>query len=109
MNFIFFEDQSRDKLLPLTFTRPVGEIRVGILTIKEKWERHLSGPISYVTQKYLSKKFKLHIPNSIQSPIAQITNSETQLNIQIACFGHWNFEFIWSLVLVYWCFAIISA
>ena len=37
MNYILFDDSNRENLLPLTFTRPIAEIRVGILTIKEKW------------------------------------------------------------------------
>jgi len=61
-NFILFDDDVRDKLLPLTFTRPVGELRVGILTIKEKWLRHLHiDNISYITQDYLIDKFPIHI------------------------------------------------
>ena len=61
-NFILFDDDVRHKLLPLTFTRPVGELRVGILTIKEKWQRHLHiDKISYITQDYLIDKFPIHI------------------------------------------------
>jgi UDP-N-acetylglucosamine diphosphorylase/glucosamine-1-phosphate N-acetyltransferase len=55
---ILFDDPAiRGSLLPFTFTRPVGEIRVGILTIKEKWERHLKVPMGYFTQEYLKEKF----------------------------------------------------
>ncbi|RPJ72403.1 MAG: hypothetical protein EHM20_13800, partial [Alphaproteobacteria bacterium] len=32
-SFILFEDHHRDHLLPLAFTRPVAELRIGILTI----------------------------------------------------------------------------
>src|SRR6266496_4363502 len=56
MNYILFDDESRFSLLPLTFTRPVAEIRIGILTIAEKWEKYFQKP-SYSTQDYLSKKF----------------------------------------------------
>lgn len=59
MNYILFEDSCRTNLLPLTFTRPISEIRIGILTIKEKWEYYLKESCSYLTEKYLSKKFKL--------------------------------------------------
>lgn len=38
MNYILFDSASRNQLLPLTFTRPVADIRFGILTIREKWE-----------------------------------------------------------------------
>jgi len=61
-NFILFDDDVRDRLQPLTFTRPVGELRVGILTIKEKWQRHLHiDNISHITQDYLIDKFPIHI------------------------------------------------
>jgi len=57
MNFILFDGKNRNNLLPLTFTRPVADLRTGILTIKEKWEHHLKTNISFLTQDYLRKKF----------------------------------------------------
>lgn len=58
MNFILFDDlQIRQSLLPLTFTRPVGEIRIGIQTISEKWQAYLQSEISFYTQDYLQTKF----------------------------------------------------
>ncbi len=60
-NIILFDDDKRDHLLPLTFTRPVGELRIGILTIREKWEKYLNGSVSYITQEYLGGKFPLNI------------------------------------------------
>ncbi|MFH2094767.1 MAG: GlmU family protein [Bacteroidota bacterium] len=59
MNFVLFDDTSRGHLLPLTFTRPVCEIRAGITTIREKWESWLKSKVSYITQDYLSVKFPL--------------------------------------------------
>ncbi len=59
MNIILFDAESRDHLLPFTFTRPVAEIRVGILTIREKWERALSGTFSWKTEDYLSAKYPI--------------------------------------------------
>ncbi|MDP4280637.1 MAG: GlmU family protein [Bacteroidota bacterium] len=61
MNYILFdESQVRANLLPLTFMRPVAEIRIGILTIREKWEKHLKVKTSTLTEEdYLSKKFPL--------------------------------------------------
>ncbi|MBT1704805.1 GlmU family protein [Chryseosolibacter indicus] len=58
MNLVLFDDPViRLELLPFTFTRPVCEIRVGILTIAEKWEKWLTAKASYQTEKYLQKKF----------------------------------------------------
>jgi len=59
MNLILFDDPGiRGNLLPLTFTRPVAKIRIGILTIDEKWERYFSLKPSYSTPEYLSNKFQ---------------------------------------------------
>lgn len=58
-NFILFDDDCRDHLLPFTFTRPVCEIRIGILTLREKWQRSLNAVPSYFTRKYLRNKFPL--------------------------------------------------
>ncbi|NBC83326.1 MAG: glucose-1-phosphate thymidylyltransferase [Bacteroidetes bacterium] len=59
MNFILFDGKERNDLLPLTFTRPVSGIRIGILTIREKWEKYLNQSVSYLTQSYLSNKFPI--------------------------------------------------
>ncbi len=60
MNVILFDDPAiRIDLLPFTFTRPVSAIRVGILTIAEKWEKWLAAPSSFRTESYLQQKFKL--------------------------------------------------
>lgn len=57
MNIILFDDEARAGLLPLTFTRPLSELRLGILTIREKWQKHIEGSYSWMTEKYLSEKF----------------------------------------------------
>lgn len=59
MNLILFDNQYRAQLLPLTFTRPQAHIRIGILTVAEKWERLLGVTASYLTQPYLSGKYKV--------------------------------------------------
>lgn len=58
MNVILFDDPSiRQDLSPFTLTRPVSEIRVGILTITEKWEKHLNTQSSFQTPDYLQEKY----------------------------------------------------
>ncbi|MCF8380498.1 MAG: GlmU family protein [Bacteroidales bacterium] len=57
MNLIFFDDTTREQLLPLTYTRPVADLRIGILKISEKWKIRLNAEISYLTQDYLKIKF----------------------------------------------------
>ncbi|MCH7414781.1 GlmU family protein [Belliella sp. R4-6] len=57
-NIILFDDAAiRGSLLPFTFTRPIADIRVGILKISEKWEKYSSLKPGFITQDYLSKKF----------------------------------------------------
>jgi UDP-N-acetylglucosamine diphosphorylase/glucosamine-1-phosphate N-acetyltransferase len=60
-NIILFDSEARNHLLPLTATRPMGELRLGILTLREKWERRLRGNASYITQEYLQSKYPIHI------------------------------------------------
>jgi UDP-N-acetylglucosamine diphosphorylase/glucosamine-1-phosphate N-acetyltransferase len=60
-NLILFDPDTREQLLPLSFTRPVADFRIGILTIREKWEKRLNGKASYITQDYLSEKFPISI------------------------------------------------
>jgi UDP-N-acetylglucosamine diphosphorylase/glucosamine-1-phosphate N-acetyltransferase len=55
-NTVLF-DFNRKQLLPFTFTRPVADIRIGILTIRQHWELLLEQPTSFFTEDYLSKKF----------------------------------------------------
>lgn len=64
MNYILFDDATWQNLLPLTFTKPVSEIRIGILTITEKWETYLNGKLTFQTQEYLSSKFKAVYTNN---------------------------------------------
>lgn len=59
MNYILFDGPARKKLLPFTYTRPVADLRIGILTIREKWEKHLGSTTSTVTEEYLSEKFPM--------------------------------------------------
>jgi len=57
MNIILFDDEGRTDLLPLCYTRPCADLRVGILTIADKWSHYLDCKVSYLTQDYLSQKF----------------------------------------------------
>lgn len=59
MNYILFDGTVRNALLPFTYTRPVADIRVGILTIREKWEKCLGYTTTTVTEDYLSEKYPM--------------------------------------------------
>lgn len=57
MTINLFDDASWMSLRPLTFTRPVADLRIGILTIAEKWAKHLKADFGFHTQDYLSIKY----------------------------------------------------
>ena len=65
MRYLLFDDQNRSNLLPLSYTRPVAEFRVGILTITEKWAQYMPSKSVFggiVTEDYLQAKY----PSDIQ-------------------------------------------
>ncbi|ALL07487.1 glucose-1-phosphate thymidylyltransferase [Pedobacter sp. PACM 27299] len=57
MTINLFDDNAWASLRPLSFTRPVADLRVGILTIAQKWEQHLNAKTGYLTVPYLSVKY----------------------------------------------------
>lgn len=60
MNLVLFDEQQiRKQLLPLTFTRPVAELRTGIVTLRERTEALLEMKASWLTEDYLKAKFPL--------------------------------------------------
>ena len=59
MNYILFDSDVRDTLLPFTYTKPVADIRIGILTIREKWEKHLGLTTTTITADYLEEKYPM--------------------------------------------------
>ena len=61
MNVILF-DTDRENLYPLSFTRPISDFRVGVFTIKEKWEHYYKN-VSIKTESYLNQKFPLNQEN----------------------------------------------
>ncbi|HEY0245680.1 MAG TPA: putative sugar nucleotidyl transferase, partial [Mucilaginibacter sp.] len=61
MAIILFDDNAHQTLLPLTYTRPVADLRIGILTIAEKWGKYLNSEFSFHTQPYLRDKFPINI------------------------------------------------
>ena len=70
MQICLFEDQSHKQLLPLTYTRAVADLRIGISTIKEKWQYLLNQNVIVHTQGYLQKDI---LP--VNGPICYINSS----------------------------------
>ncbi len=59
---VFFDThESYENLLPLSYTRPVADFRVGIVTLREKWEYYIPGEYSYKTEGYLGEKFPIGV------------------------------------------------
>lgn len=89
-NLIMFCDDHWNHLLPLTYTRPVCELRVGILTLREKWELVCDGNVSYITQDFLSEKYTLKIEddnlliNSTYLPNQELLKYVKQLQLNEA-------------------------
>ena len=59
MNYILFDGTVRNSLLPFTYTRPVADIRIGILTIREKWGNYLGLTTTTLTEEYLEEKYPM--------------------------------------------------
>jgi len=60
MKIVLFDtEESYQNLLPLSYTRPVGAFRIGMVTIREKWEHFLPGDYSFYPKAYLREKFPL--------------------------------------------------
>ncbi len=83
MNYILFDGPSRNQLLPFTYTRPVADIRVGILTIREKWEKYLEVTTTTITEEYLSEKYPMvELESNIMINASYCPNAELVATIE---------------------------
>ena len=64
MNITLFDSTYHKQLLPLTYTKPVASLRIGILTIQEKWEKYAKTNVAVRTQDYLASKFNSNTDGS---------------------------------------------
>ena len=77
MNYILFDGPVRNQLLPFTYTRPVADIRVGILTIREKWELYLQTTTTTVTEDYLADKYPMvELEENVMLNASYLPNNE---------------------------------
>jgi len=59
MKIVFCDNEKHLAFAPLTLTRPVGDLRIGIYTQSERWTRVLKDvEIGFETEEYLSTKYK---------------------------------------------------
>ncbi len=85
MNFVLFDDKRYAQFLPLTHSRPISELRCGILTMREKWEFVVGLKPFYFTQKHLQEKFPFELSennifiNSALFPDKQLFEAIIQL------------------------------
>lgn len=77
MNYILFDGPFRNSLLPFTYTRPVADLRIGILTVREKWEAYLGFTTTTVTEDYLSEKYPMvEMDENVMINASYLPNSE---------------------------------
>lgn len=57
MNYILFDSDIRNNLLPFTHTRPVADIRCGIMTMRERWEHFIKAETGTLSEPYLQEVF----------------------------------------------------
>ena len=81
MQIVFSDAQFWEDFLPLTFTRPVAEMRCGILTFSERWQKLLdSREVSYLTEDYLQEKFRKYEPKESLFIVPNFLPSENLLS-----------------------------
>ncbi|MFO7878851.1 MAG: GlmU family protein [Bacteroidales bacterium] len=59
LNIILADAGKHTRFKPLSWTRPVADLRTGIFTTKERWEHLFDQPCSVFTESYLSEKWPL--------------------------------------------------
>lgn len=75
---VFSDAQYWEDFQPLSFTRPIAEMRVGILTFKERWQKLLEiESVSYITEDYLQNKFPKPEPKESLFIVPNFIPSET--------------------------------
>ena len=89
MNTLLFDHpETRMSLLPLTYTKPVAALRLGILTIAEKWEHELKTKVTFLTQDYLQGKFPSQISDdNLYINGALCPDEQLKLSIESLSFG----------------------
>ena len=105
MNVILF-DSNRSNFYPLSYTRPISEFRIGILTIKEKWTHYYKN-ISTKTEDYLVSKYPIRLQKEnlwidasvlpskeLKTELDSLRNGEVlESNGKIIAFKNLNYSF----------------
>lgn len=64
MDIILYDGNERNSLLPFTYIRAVADIRIGILTIKEKWQAMIANTVGIFAYPYLQPKYNYTITHN---------------------------------------------
>lgn len=93
MSLVLFDDPARrTALLPLTFTRPVADLRVGIRTIAEKWADWLETQPAFLTEPYLQPKFPAAEPGAVYVNGAALPTAELVEQVRVLSVGEGLFS-----------------
>lgn len=57
MQLVLFDTSRRNYLLPFTHTRPIADVRCGIYTMRERWQKLLNQKATTLTASYLQAAF----------------------------------------------------
>lgn len=57
MKIVLADNGLHKRFAPLTLTRPIGDLRIGIMTNTERWKCLANADVYYATEKYLQGKF----------------------------------------------------
>ncbi len=78
MSVVLFDPEFRSQLFPLAMTRSVADFRIGISTIKEKWEKYLGNQCQCLTPDYLQSKYTNQVESELYVNAAVLPNDEIQ-------------------------------
>ncbi|MCU0359174.1 MAG: GlmU family protein [Bacteroidia bacterium] len=94
MNVVLFDEEEVWKqFLPFTFTKPICELRLGIFTLRQKWEANLEYPCTPLSKDYLKDKFPAELSednffiNSKLLPDANLVEAIMELNLNCALYA----------------------
>ncbi len=81
---VLFDDDTREQFLPLAWTKPVADFRIGIFTIREKWEQRLKSESTTWTSDYLAEFAFPFVPDA--------TKNQLWINSRVVPNGELAFE-----------------
>ena len=59
MSIVLFDDHLRSVFLPLVYTKPVGRLRMGIMTMDQRWKEATGQEVRFKSEDYIETLFAL--------------------------------------------------